>query len=87
MWLSGKNLPAMKETPETQAWSLGQEYPLDKEMATHSSILAWEIPSMEEPGKLQSMRSQKSRTQLSANNNIVLVKVLFSPYFYPIFAL
>ena len=42
-----KNLPAMQET-----WvpSLGQEDPLEKEMATHSSMLAWEIPCMEEPG-------------------------------------
>ena len=49
-----KNLPAMWET-----WilSLGQEDPLEKEMATHSSILAWEIPCTEEPGGLQSMGS------------------------------
>ena len=42
--------------------SLGQEDPLEKEMATHSSILAWEIPWTEEPGRLQSMGSQKSWT-------------------------
>ena len=42
--------------------SLGQEDPLEKEMATHSSILAWEIPWTEEPGWLQSVRSQKSWT-------------------------
>ena len=35
---------------EMQVWSLGQEYPLEEEMATHSSILAWEIPRTEEPG-------------------------------------
>ena len=40
-----KNLPAMRET---QIWSLGQEDPLEKEMATHSSILAWRIPRTEE---------------------------------------
>ena len=40
---------------ETQVWSLGLEDPLEKEMATHSSILAWEIPWTEEPGKLQPM--------------------------------
>ena len=45
----------MQETQETQLRSLGQEDPLEKEMATHSSILAWE----EEPGGLQSMGSQK----------------------------
>ena len=44
---------------------LGWEYPLEKGMATHFSILAWEIPWTEEPGRLQSMGSQKSWTQLS----------------------
>ena len=43
---------------ETWVRSLGQEDPLEKEMATHSSTLAWKIPRMEEPGKLQSMGSQ-----------------------------
>ena len=43
---------------------LGQEDPLEKEMATHSNILAWEIPSTDEPGGLQSIRPQKSQTQL-----------------------
>ena len=47
---------------EAQVRSLGQEYPLEKGMATHSSILAWEIPWSEEPGGLQSMGSQKSWT-------------------------
>ena len=47
-----KNLPIMQET---QVQSLGQEDPLEKEMATHSSILAWKIPWTEEPGGLQSM--------------------------------
>ena len=51
-----KNLSAMQET-----WvqSLGREDPLEKEMATHSSILAWRIPWTEEPGGLQSMGSQR----------------------------
>ena len=49
-----KNLPAMQET---QVQSLGQEDPLEKEMATHSSILAWKTPWTEEPGRLQSMGS------------------------------
>ena len=50
-----------------QMWvqSLGWEDPLEKEMATHSSILAWEIPWTEEPGRLQSMGLQKSRTRLN----------------------
>ena len=56
---SVKNLPGMQET---QIRSLGQEYPLEKEMATHSSILAWEIPRTEEPGGLQSMGFQESDT-------------------------
>ena len=45
--------------------SLDWEDPLEEEMATHSSILAWEMPWTEEPGGLQSMGSQKSQTQLS----------------------
>ena len=51
-----KRLPAMQET-----WvqSLGQEDPLEKEMATHSSTFAWKILWMEEPGRLQSMGSQR----------------------------
>ena len=49
-----KNLPAMQET---QVQSVGWEDPLEKGMATHSSILAWEIPRTEEPGRLQSMGS------------------------------
>ena len=44
---------------ETWVQSLGQEDPLEKEMATHSGILAWKIPWTEEPGKLQSMGSQR----------------------------
>ena len=51
-----KNLPAMQKT---QIRSLGQEDPLEKGMATHSSILAWEIPWTEEPGGLQSMGLQR----------------------------
>ena len=51
-----KNLPAVEET---RVQSLGQEDPLEKEMATHSSILAWKIPWTEEPGRLQSMGSQR----------------------------
>ena len=53
-----KNLPAMQET---QVQSLGQEDPLEKEMATHSSILAWRIPWTEAPGRLQSMGLQRDR--------------------------
>ena len=52
-----KNLPAVEES---QVQSPGREDPLEKEMAAHSSILAWKIPWTEEPGGLQSMRSQES---------------------------
>ena len=53
-----KRLPTMRET-----WvgCLGREDPLEKEMATHSSILAWKIPWIEDPGRLQSMGSQRVR--------------------------
>ena len=51
-----KNLPALRET---QVQSLGQEDPLEEEMATHSSIRAWRIPWTEGPGGLQSMGSQR----------------------------
>ena len=50
---------------EMQIQPLGQEDPLEKEMAAHSSILAWEITYTEEPGRLQSMGSQKSWTRFS----------------------
>ena len=49
----------MKETQEMRIRSLGQEDPLEKEMATHSSILLWDIPWTEGPGGLQSMGSQR----------------------------
>ena len=51
-----KNLPAMQET---RVLSLGQEDPLEKGMATHSSVLTGRIPWIEEPGRLQSMGSQR----------------------------
>ena len=68
-----RNPPAMQEPQETGVRSLGQEDPLEEGMATHSSILAWRISWTEEPGRLQSMGSQrqaivhgatKSRTRL-----------------------
>ena len=55
-----KNLPAIQET---QVHSLGREDPLEEEMATHYSILAWRIPWTEEPDGLQSMRSQRDMTE------------------------
>jgi len=56
-----KNPPAIQETKETQLKSLGREDPLEKEMAIHSSILAWRIPWTEEPGRLQSMGPERVR--------------------------
>ena len=58
-----KRLPAVQET---RVQSLGWEDPLEKEMATHSSILAWKIPWTEEPGRLQSMGSKSCWTRLSS---------------------
>ena len=54
-----KNLPAMQKTQETWVRSLGWEGPLEEGMATHFSILAWEIPWTEEPGGLQSIQLQR----------------------------
>ena len=53
----GKHLPTMWET---HVQSLGQEDPLEKEVATHSSTLAWKIPWTEKPGRLQSMGSKRA---------------------------
>ena len=61
-----KNPPA---TQETWVWSLGWEDPLEKGMATHSSILAWRIPWTEEPGGLQSMGSQRVRYNWAMNHS------------------
>ena len=59
-----KDLPAMQETQKTLVKSLNGEDPLERKMATHSSILAWEIPWTDESGGLQSMGLQKSQTRL-----------------------
>ena len=65
------DLPASAGSPRDTVQSLGQEDPLEKEMATHSSILAWRIPWTEEPGRLQFMGSKESdtakHTQTSTN--------------------
>ena len=55
---------------ETWVPSLGQEDPLEKEMATHSGILVWEIPQTEEPGRLQSMGYKESDTTEQLNKDI-----------------
>ena len=60
-----KNPPAGAEDERDMGFIPGWDDPLEEEMATHSSIPAWEIPWTEEPGGLQSIGSQKSQTQLS----------------------
>ena len=64
-----KNLPVVRET---QLLSLGWEDALEKEMETHSRILAWEIQCTEEPGRPQSMGSQKSWIRLSGSTGPAL---------------
>ena len=64
-----KNLPAMQET---YIWYLSQEDPLEKEMETHSSIPAWEIPWTEEPGGLQSMGSQRMEHDLATKSAYII---------------
>ena len=73
-----KDLPA---TQETLVWSLGQEDPLEKGVATHSCILGWRIPWTEEPGGLQSTGSQRVRHNWETNTNPnVHIKVMFLLY-------
>ena len=62
-----KNPSAVQELQGMQVQSLGQEDPLEREMATHSSILAWRNPWTKEPGRLQSMGSQESDTTEQLN--------------------
>ena len=68
-----KNLPAVQETCRFKPWV--RKIPLEKEMATHSSILAWRIPWTKEPGELQSMGSQRAghdlATKQQQNNGLV----------------
>ena len=68
-----KNLPAVQET---RVWSLGQEDPLEKEMATCSSILAWRLSWTEEPGRPQSMGSQRVRHNWATNTLSTVCRVL-----------
>ena len=60
----------MQETQEMHVQSLVWEDPLEKEMGTHSSLLAWEIPWTEEPGELQSMGSQRVRCDLATKQQL-----------------
>ena len=79
-----KNLPAMQET---RVQFLGQEDPLDKEIETHSSILAWWIPWTEEPGGLQSMGSQRVEynwANFTFTFFLFIFIPLFTTYFYSV---
>ena len=75
-----KNPLVMQETQETWVRSLGQEDPLEGEMATHSSVLAWRIPGREEPGGLQSMRSHRVRLnrRMSASTSTSITEMFSS---------
>ena len=68
-----KSLPAMQKT---QVWSLGQENPLEKEMETHPSVLAWKNPWTEETGRQQSMRSQRVGHRWETNAHEVIHVVI-----------
>ena len=73
-----KNSPALQGM---RVWSLGQEDPLEEEMATHSSILAWEIPWTEEPGGWQSMGLQESdMTSGLSNKTLILQDAKLRPF-------
>ena len=76
-----KNMPTMQET---QVWSLGQNDPLEKGMATHSSILAWRIPWTEEPRGLQSTELQWVRHNWGVNTSLT-IKVVWCKRTYEYF--
>ena len=75
MWVfsGGSAVKNLSSRQETWIQSLGWEDPLEKEVATHSSILAWEIPQTEEPGGLQSMWSQRVRHYLMTKQQMLLM--------------
>ena len=68
-------LLSTQETQKTQVRSLGLEDPLEKEMATHSSILSWRIPWTEEPGGLQSMGLKESDTTEAAERTHLWIQI------------
>ena len=76
-WQMVKHPPAVQET-----WvqSLRQEDPLEKEMATHSSTLAWKIPWTEEPGRLQSMGLQRVEHDWATSRSVLRIFPLFCPW-------
>ena len=74
IWASlvAQTLQHQSAMQKTQVWSLGQEDPLEKEMASHFSVLAWRIPWTEEPGGLQSLESQRVRHNWAKNTHKIL---------------
>ena len=73
----------MQEMLDTCVWSLGQEDLLEKGMATHSSILAWNSPWTEEPGELQSMGSQGAGYNCTTEHihiNVIIIEILMTNY-------
>ena len=74
----------MQETQKTRVQFLGWEDPLEEEMATHSSILAWKIPWTEEPGGLQTPGSQKSQTRLSTYVMSLFSSICFHCFYTPL---
>ena len=84
-----KNPPAMQETLETWVWSLGQEDPMEKEMVTHSRILAWKTSWTGEPGRLQCMGLQRADQAYTHNtrNRCWLEKItknIDKPHFHSV---
>ena len=76
-----KNLLAMQETQEMRVQSLGQEDPLEEEMATHSSILAWKIPWTEDPSRLQPMGLQTvNMTELVMDEWMLQARLVYKWY-------
>ena len=75
----------MQEMQEMWVWSLSREDPLEKETATHSSILAWKIPWTEEPGGLQSMESQSDATEHTHTQQQFILYVLSAEHLYQFF--
>ena len=67
----------MQETQETRVWFLGQEDPLEKEIATHSGILAWRIPWIEKPGAAWRLQFKES-LELKKKKNPPVLSVLFT---------
>ena len=85
-WLSGIESTGNVGVQKTQVRSLGQEDPLEEEMATHSSILAWEIPSTEEPSRLQTTGLQRVQHSLVTEHvDVAMIRVMHFEINIPLF--